>query len=438
MQHLYSAIIILALFYNIYAQEIRVYLSDKLGIEYSIINYTDGSFGVKVIAFTGGGGALKESGVSIGDVIYMLDDTKFYSLADLENHIAETTVNFYKPDSGNYFKTKFVIDSRNVSGNSNKNLTRSLFQSSNTSPQTKQLELNVKEDLQTKWVFSIESSFALLPLNQAGLSSISAVNNLAGNSGSNKSIPLNTPLEVIDMASGIKGDQFDVIYKSVNNRIHEVEIDRSGSLTWYKLRTDDGKEGWTQSVYNPYVVFVGGGGDRDISRIVMSLQIEFANKPRHKGVISKYYDHTQSAIAVNDIASFREKSPRSPILIIGHSWGGDTAMDIANDLDEKGISVELLVTLDPASWFDVQEILQIYRSKNIREWVNVYVSGVANIDDIIANIGGKWGAESQADLNIDANEYRGISNIRHGDARNMFLNPKVQSRLYNKIFKPST
>jgi dienelactone hydrolase len=54
---------------------------------------------------------------------------------------------------------------------------------------------------------------------------------------------------------------------------------------------------------------------------------------------------------VKDLAiGFIEKNHTDSgvVVIYGYSWGGDTAIELAKDLDEKQINVDLLITIDAA------------------------------------------------------------------------------------------
>ncbi len=65
----------------------------------------------------------------------------------------------------------------------------------------------------------------------------------------------------------------------------------------------------------------------------------------------------------------KKRSPEQPIILVGHSFGGDTAVEIANDLDSLDHAfkpVDLLVTID-AIGFNNDIIPQ-----NVREHLNVF------------------------------------------------------------------
>ena len=61
----------------------------------------------------------------------------------------------------------------------------------------------------------------------------------------------------------------------------------------------------------------------------------------------------QEAEAVDKIRKAIADNPCEPIVVVGHSLGGDTAMDVADDLkDDDCLKCLYAVTLDPVSQFD--------------------------------------------------------------------------------------
>lgn len=87
-----------------------------------------------------------------------------------------------------------------------------------------------------------------------------------------------------------------------------------------------------------------------------------------------------------------------PIVLIGHSYGGDTAWNVADSITRN---IDLLVTLDPVSWLS-----NIIGSKpgKVRKWINVYADQDGySWNDFIADLGGQWGIEDSADVNITGN-----------------------------------
>ncbi len=79
-------------------------------------------------------------------------------------------------------------------------------------------------------------------------------------------------------------------------------------------------------------------------------------------------------VAAEAISDYR-RDPQ-PIALIGHSMGGDSALDFAEMLNQAGIPVSLLVTYDPSRIADdvppnVERYINIYQSSNIMGGGNV-------------------------------------------------------------------
>lgn len=141
----------------------------------------------------------------------------------------------------------------------------------------------------------------------------------------------------------------------------------------------------------------------------------------HPAVEVNYYSH----MAEDDIfADAQEKCPvPNRLILIGHSWGGDTAADVVIALAESGRQADLLVTADPVSTgyftnktaFLSNEATPRERARAIEEtqlskfrfmarvrksvhlWANIYAEPKddRNSSDRIADAGGQWGDEPE-------------------------------------------
>jgi pimeloyl-ACP methyl ester carboxylesterase len=61
---------------------------------------------------------------------------------------------------------------------------------------------------------------------------------------------------------------------------------------------------------------------------------------------SRVLQHNQHSIAIKKIKHALEKNPNQPVILIGHSWGADSAIEVANKLKKLGIKVDLLIQID--------------------------------------------------------------------------------------------
>ena len=84
------------------------------------------------------------------------------------------------------------------------------------------------------------------------------------------------------------------------------------------------------------------------------------------------------------------------IVLVGHSWGGDTAAQAAAALAAQGRPVDTLVTVDPVGRGLSEGFMRRVRAGS-REWINIRATGGGWFDqsNIIAALGGPYGAMPQ-------------------------------------------
>jgi RHS repeat-associated protein len=63
---------------------------------------------------------------------------------------------------------------------------------------------------------------------------------------------------------------------------------------------------------------------------------------------TKVFKHQQQEQALRFLMEQHKLNPKEPIFLAGHSQGAQSAVDVAKMLGDKGISVNLLITIDPA------------------------------------------------------------------------------------------
>jgi hypothetical protein len=107
--------------------------------------------------------------------------------------------------------------------------------------------------------------------------------------------------------------------------------------------------------------------------------------------IDKFCSWDDEDKAVAKIKRYRKRSALG-ITLVGHSYGGEAAMSVAAKLGD--IEVRRVVTLDPTTHFKTE------RSDNIEEWINIYIIGINDFSDVISGIGGNWGFQEDADVNV--------------------------------------
>jgi pimeloyl-ACP methyl ester carboxylesterase len=93
---------------------------------------------------------------------------------------------------------------------------------------------------------------------------------------------------------------------------------------------------------------------------------------RQAGVRSQVYQDTQHVELADQIASvYRNQKNAEPIVLIGHSYGADDVVRVARRLDEAGIPVDLLLTIDATTPPKVP--------KNVKLCLNYYQSNVTDV-----------------------------------------------------------
>ena len=87
------------------------------------------------------------------------------------------------------------------------------------------------------------------------------------------------------------------------------------------------------------VIFVRGGFD------VFSKGLDqMAAKLRKRGVKARVVSHTNTAKTVAEILKHQKRFGRKPVVLIGHSWGANEVIRIAEGLLKKRIRVNYMVT----------------------------------------------------------------------------------------------
>jgi thioesterase domain-containing protein len=104
---------------------------------------------------------------------------------------------------------------------------------------------------------------------------------------------------------------------------------------------------------------------------VFSLGLDDLNNQLHaKGVtnsvVTSYADW--SDIANHIVAAYHQNRNTAPIILMGHSFGADATLDIAQALADKGIPVSLIVNFDAVTETEVPRnvahVINFYESKD--------------------------------------------------------------------------
>ncbi len=115
---------------------------------------------------------------------------------------------------------------------------------------------------------------------------------------------------------------------------------------------------------------------RGVAGLIYSRGMDgLAERIRHAGVPASVQTYLLWRAAVDQAIQDYRRDP-APIILIGHSMGGDSALAFAERLNSENIPVSLLVTYDPTRIADdvppnVERYINIFQSSNIMGGGNV-------------------------------------------------------------------
>lgn len=156
-------------------------------------------------------------------------------------------------------------------------------------------------------------------------------------------------------------------------------------------------------------LFIGGGGDGKTgivrNRAGFGLDPGFAQS--FPEVLVEYFSWNERPAVEARIRALRAQNPGIRIHLVGHSYGGDTAAQIAAGMAGGPRPIDLLVTVDPVGRGTSSAFFERVRDGTWR-WINVNATegGKLESSNIIAGLGGAWnyGPMGHADsfLNVPA------------------------------------
>ena len=136
---------------------------------------------------------------------------------------------------------------------------------------------------------------------------------------------------------------------------------------------------------------------------------------RAKGVDARVYNHAAwENLAIDIIARSKRKQVSYPIIIMGHSLGGNAAVQMATHLGKRGVPVSFVVAFDPT--------VTNYVGPKISRVVNYYLPNGKNVVRRGSGFRGKLS-------NINVSNFRDIKHTTVEKTR------KLQSRSINSVMK---
>jgi hypothetical protein len=139
-----------------------------------------------------------------------------------------------------------------------------------------------------------------------------------------------------------------------------------------------------------------------------------------RGVRTRVYSHTETGNVVRLLSDPAEKR-RGRLVLVGHSFGGNAAMNVARQLRSRNIRVDLVVTLDPTAKGPISE--------NVGRYVNYHFAGHA-LGSAVVPVSRK----SPAIRNIDIAGRKDLVADRVGHW-NMTENPRLKKEIVDLVLK---
>lgn len=179
----------------------------------------------------------------------------------------------------------------------------------------------------------------------------------------------------------------------------------------------------------PVVVFIGGFADalnRNVVRIFCGYDAAWERAQK----LYFAYDDDPRAIRDSVVRRAGTGVARAPVVLVGHSYGGDAAYRLADSL-AADVDVRLLVTLDPVSgqW----QGRAAPRPAGVERWINVRVGSAPGLSScgLAGALGGAWGpqTEADADLRFPPDPAKDDPDDDHCKTEQMFLLDEVQAAL---------
>ena len=167
-----------------------------------------------------------------------------------------------------------------------------------------------------------------------------------------------------------------------------------------------------QDVIKGTLLYCVGGLNDDDNNNMQVLREELRRDYESKGAVIGYCEWNQASKGVREINAHTKKFGNVPVILLGHSYGGDTAIhEIAPKLARR---ISMIITLDPVSKSAIGDGNGTNRRPpNVVRWVNVYSVRKKTSGDWVAEAGSRWYSESEADRNIKT------TSKSHEDTRGM-------------------
>jgi pimeloyl-ACP methyl ester carboxylesterase len=105
---------------------------------------------------------------------------------------------------------------------------------------------------------------------------------------------------------------------------------------------------------------------RGLANIFSLGMDELAAKLNKAGIAASAHSYTETPFLAKSISAAYRAGNHGPVILMGHSNGADATVELANELNQLGVPVRLIVNFDPLSPRPVP--------RNVTQVVNYYLS----------------------------------------------------------------
>jgi pimeloyl-ACP methyl ester carboxylesterase len=103
-----------------------------------------------------------------------------------------------------------------------------------------------------------------------------------------------------------------------------------------------------------------------------------------------YQDDQYRRLGDELVAKYKDAKDPEPLVLIGHSYGADDVIRVARKLNDAGITVDLLITMDPVTPPEVP--------KNVRSTINFYQPSIWDYTPVLRGIPLKLAGDAKGSL----------------------------------------
>ena len=152
-----------------------------------------------------------------------------------------------------------------------------------------------------------------------------------------------------------------------------------------------------------------------------------AGRLAQQGIIARVYSWREKRAAENDILS---STLSGPIVLVGHSFGANAALSLADQLASRGVPISLVITLDPT--FDGPVSPSVARYRNYYLSVDALVTEVNAFGKALEIPDGMAGRVENIDIR-DRADITYISESHWNMTENAVLAREVHSQIIQAL-----